>query len=610
MNGYNSFARNEIMLDAAPAAGTDEWGIDSVKNIQLGQVGPDRVSDTNVQVVGIDEPDILKTDGKEIFFSGTARYYYREPGLIQPMMDIDIAPGVALPPQEYPSAKTSLIKAWPPAELGLDSQILETGDLLYKDDTLVVFAGNYIYAYDVSDEANPQKTWTVTLEDRHNYRSARLMGDKIYLVTTTYLGYDYTCPMPLLEIDGITTSLDCGSIYHPKNPSAADISFNVVTLDIKSGQTLDKVAFLGSGYSSVTYMSEDNLFITYDQPLDEFQFMYNFLATKANDLIPSEIMSQMSKLNSYDISYRAKMVEMETLMQKWLQSIDKDEELRLENEFENRIADYMNENKRNLVKSGIVKISLDNLDIKANGVVPGTPLNQFSLDEYKGNLRIATTIGRGWFGFGRIEESANDIYVLDKNLNVKGSITDLGLTEEIYSARFIGDRGYLVTFRRTDPFYILDLSNASKPMMTGELKIPGYSSYLHPVTDDKVLGVGEENGKVKISYFDVSDANSPKEIDKYSLDEYYSEVSSNHHAFLLDAKHQIFFIPAGQGGYIFSYESNKLELVRAVDMDAVKRAMYINDYMYIVAEDYIVILNENDWEKVNELDLQAAAADL
>ena len=254
-------------------------------------------------------------------------------------------------------------------------------------------------------------------------------------------------------------------------------------------------------------------------------------------------------------------------------------------------------------KEGTMEL-LKDLNIKSNGSVPGVPLNQFSLDEYDNHLRIATTVGGRWFaGFGTNSETSNDVYVLDKDLKIKGSILDLGVTERIYSARFIGEKGYLVTFRQIDPFYVLDLSNPKSPHMSGELKIPGYSSYLHPIDEDTILGVGMEDRQVKLSLFDVSDPNNPKEIDKYMLDEYGSEALHNHHAFLLDDKHKVFFLPAYQGGYIFSYTGNKISLTKAIADYEVKRALYIDDYFYILAEDAITVLNEEDWTEVNNLDL-------
>jgi uncharacterized secreted protein with C-terminal beta-propeller domain len=278
--------------------------------------------------------------------------------------------------------------------------------------------------------------------------------------------------------------------------------------------------------------------------------------------------------------------------------------LRIDNEIENRMADYYQDHKRDLETTGIIKIGLDEFEITASGNVPGKPLNQFSLDEYNDDLRIATTVGEGFrFGFGGTRESANDVYVLDGNLNKKGALQDLGLEERIYSARFIEDKGYLVTFRQIDPFFVIDLSDPMKPELKSELKIPGYSSYLHPITKDKILGIGKEGSKVKISLFDVSNPENPLEVDKYTLDEYWSDILDTHHAFLLDSKHQVFFLPGRRGGYIFSYKNNNLELRRAVSEIAARRAIYLDDFLYIIGDNKIVVLNEINWEEVNELEL-------
>jgi len=308
-------------------------------------------------------------------------------------------------------------------------------------------------------------------------------------------------------------------------------------------------------------------------------------------------------LESYEISDQAKYTEFTILMERYYNSLSDDERLRVENEMENRISDYFKLHKRELGKTGIIKIELEKFGISATGDIPGRPLNQFSLDEYQENLRVATTVGEGFWGFGGQRESANDVYVLDKNLKILGSVKDLGLTERIYSVRFIEDKGYLVTFRQIDPFFVLDLSDPEKPELKSQLKIPGYSSYLHPITKDKILGIGKEGSNVKISLFDVSNPENPTEISKYNLDEYWSDILNTHHAFLLDSKHQIFFLPGSRGGYIFSYKENKLELKRAVSDISAKRAIYINDYLYIIGENKIVVLNELNWEKVNELEL-------
>jgi uncharacterized secreted protein with C-terminal beta-propeller domain len=251
-----------------------------------------------------------------------------------------------------------------------------------------------------------------------------------------------------------------------------------------------------------------------------------------------------------------------------------------------------------------VKIKRDGLSIQATGKIPGSTLNQFSFDEWKGDLRVATTVGGQnpfyMLGGTNLTEQVSDVYVLGANLEVKGSVKDLGKTERIYSVRFVEDRGYVVTFRQTDPFYVLDLSNSYSPLVKGELKIPGYSSYLHPLGKHMILGIGREQ-QVKLSLFDVSDPKAPKEVSKYELaNEYWSEAMDNHHAFLQDDKYHAFFLPGSRGGYVFSYEANTLSLVKALEAPGVKRGLYLNDYLYIVSDSGITSFREGSWEKIGE----------
>jgi inhibitor of cysteine peptidase len=147
------------------------------------------------------------------------------------------------------------------------------------------------------------------------------------------------------------------------------------------------------------------------------------------------------------------------------------------------------------------------------------------------------------------------------------------------------------------------LSVPTKPVMTGELKIPGYSSYLHPLTDTLILGIGKEGSKVKLSMFDVSDVSNPQEIDKYSLDEYHSEALNNHHAFLMDAQNEVFFLPGSKGGYVFSYSNNEFEMLKAVGENQVKRALYLDDYLYVIASESITVLDMKNWVEISEFDI-------
>ncbi|MDP2927147.1 MAG: beta-propeller domain-containing protein [bacterium] len=551
--------------------------------------GPERVSETTVQVAGIDEPDIVKTDGREIYFSKEGYGWW---GGEQKM----IAP-------EYQN-RTNLIRAFPPADLTKDSQIDKAGNLLLVKNRLIIFSGQEILGYDVSDSKKPEKKWSLELENNVWLVAARLKGDKIYLVTQTAINDANPCPIEILKGGDSPLSIRCTDIYHPVSPLPVDTTSTAMILDPASGRVEKNISFVSSSGNSVVYMSNQAVYLAYSYYEDTTQFFLNFVKENSRDLFPSWVMDKMEKLAGYDLSQQAKMMELQLILQKYQSSLSDDESLKLGNELNNRMTDYLKAHLRDLQKTGIVKIGLDSFTVLASGSVPGQPLNQFSLDEYQDNLRLATTVGQGWWGWGfggSQPESANDVYVLDKNLKTVGQVLNLGLTERIYSARFVGERGYLVTFRQTDPFYVLDLSDPRNPQMKGELKIPGYSSYLEPIDKDLVLGIGQEGGQVKISLFDVSSAQNPRELDKYILNEGWSEVLSTHHAFLLDKKHEIFFLPGGQGAYIFSYKGQRLEMKRAVSETSVRRAIYLDDYLYLIGDSKIVVLNELDWTKVNEL---------
>lgn len=173
-----------------------------------------------------------------------------------------------------------------------------------------------------------------------------------------------------------------------------------------------------------------------------------------------------------------------------------------------------------------------------SGQVPGHLLDQFSMSEHKGVLRVATTKGVPW---GATETSESMVVTMRRDgeaLREIGRAGGLGKGERIYAVRFEGDTAYVVTFRQTDPFYTLDLADPTAPKVLGELKITGYSGYLHPIDGDLVIGVGQEassQGRVqgtKVSLFDVQDLANPVELAKWTLPGSSSGAEWDHHAFL------------------------------------------------------------------------------
>lgn len=175
----------------------------------------------------------------------------------------------------------------------------------------------------------------------------------------------------------------------------------------------------------------------------------------------------------------------------------------------------------------------------ASGAVPGRLLNQWAMSEHEGVLRVATTTGDPWSG---VEPSQSRVTTLTEDNGVLaelGRVDGLGVTETIHAVRFIGEVGYVVTFREIDPLYTIDLSDPSDPRELGELKIPGFSNYLHPIGDGLLLGIGqdadEETGMTEggqVSLFDVSDLTDPRRIDTLDLGEGWSPVQDDHRAFL------------------------------------------------------------------------------
>ena len=202
--------------------------------------------------------------------------------------------------------------------------------------------------------------------------------------------------------------------------------------------------------------------------------------------------------------------------------------------------------------TAIARFALQGSDVtpQSIGMVPGQPLNQFSLDEHDGYLRIATTQGWG-------DSASNQLYVLQEEngrLNVVGQLPEnLARGERIFAARFFGDRAYLVTFRQVDPLFVVDLSDPTAPTVLGELKIPGFSHYLQTVGEDLLLGFGRDAdpqtgmaGQPQLSLFDVSDPLVPEVAAQFLFDTHvwsHSEAFYDHHAFGYFAEEGVLAIP-------------------------------------------------------------------
>jgi len=186
----------------------------------------------------------------------------------------------------------------------------------------------------------------------------------------------------------------------------------------------------------------------------------------------------------------------------------------------------------------------------ASGDVEGTLLSQWSMDEYEGTLRVVVTDENPWWGSSDVPDTAVVTMQRDGDELVEiGSVDGLGKNERVYAVRFIEDKGYVVTFRQVDPLYVVDLSDPEDPAVTGELKINGYSAYLHPIGEDLLLGVGQDatdEGRTlgtQVSVFDVSDPTDPRRLSRMTFEDAYSDAEWDHHAFLWWAPEEISVLP-------------------------------------------------------------------
>lgn len=240
----------------------------------------------------------------------------------------------------------------------------------------------------------------------------------------------------------------------------------------------------------------------------------------------------------------------------------------------------------------------------ASGEVPGRLLNQFSMSEHEGRLRVATTEG-----------SSSRVAVLETDgqaLTEVGAVDGLGPDEEIYAVRFLGDTGYVVTFRQMDPLFVIDLSDPTDPTLQGELHIPGYSAYLHPIDDTHLLGIGQDatdqgiTTGLQISLFDVGDPAAPTRVDQVMLPGDQSEAEWDHHAFLHWQPTGQAALPIWEGSLVLSVGPDHVDEQGRVDVEdgqQVFRNVVVGDRLYTVGTQTITVSRLADLQPVAELAL-------
>ncbi|MEA2055532.1 MAG: beta-propeller domain-containing protein, partial [Candidatus Thermoplasmatota archaeon] len=361
---------------------------------------------------------------------------------------------------------------------------------------------------------------------------------------------------------------------------------------------------------------------------------------------PDEIKEDVESARNFDIADYNKRQVVEWILESYYQTLDEDERTEIQTEIQRRIQ-----------RTVVHKISVDDgrIEYKCNGTIPGRTLNQFSMDEHSGFFRVATQTDGYWQS--NVKKCTN-IYVLDENLEIVGEIENIAPGENMHSARFMGNRAYLVTFKNIDPFFVIDLSDPHNPEILGELKIPGYSDYLHPYDETHVIGIGKDSDAsidadkihsdnavyytailgVKIALFDVSDPENPKEVSKVVIGDRGTStpVLNDHKAFLFDREKELLVLPINlhelkddnkhyadltfQGAYVyklnledgFEYQGRITHQNDDTFEDGyrwykwpsqVTRSLYIDNVLYTISDSMVKMNSLEDLSEINSVEL-------
>jgi inhibitor of cysteine peptidase len=518
-------------------------------NAKTPTVSPANVySTTNVQVAGIDEPDFIKNDGKYAYI------------LSQDKISIIDA---------YPGETAKLV-----SKVGLDVKGNYLQNMFLNKDRLVIFYNdnqeqysinrydyiptpNYLpvthaVIIDVSDKENPRILHNYELTGY--YAGARMIGSHVYLISNTSV--DYVHPMPPI-LRGVASGPITSDVYYFDNPEP-NYNFNTITtFDIFSNEINSKTFLMGA--TGTLYVSNDAIYLTYqkyqpyyyDQSYAKDRFFNVILP-----LLPEELQAQIKSIDASNIEQSQKWIQISDLMQNTYNKMSEGDKSKLFDKIQQALTQYDSKIQQDYRKTIIQKFAINNGTITyvGKGEVQGYLLNQYSMDEYGDRFRVATTT-EYYTSKGTV--TANNVYVLDESLNVVGSLDKVAPDESIYSARFMGDKLYLVTYQRVDPFFVIDLASDT-PKILGALKIPGYSSYLHPYDKTHIIGIGKETKQnqyggmeplgVKISLFDVSNMTNPITVGTYLIGSQStdSEVLSEPKALLFDKEKNILSIPVFQ----------------------------------------------------------------
>lgn len=431
-------------------------------------------STTNIQVEGVDEGDVVKTDGEYLYV--LSDWFDNEANSHEHQLII--------------------VNVEDPADPAVVSRYEFEGDVIEQylnGDRVTVLSESgddvIVTLLDVTDRSNPTLIYESAIEGK--LESSRAIGDFVYVIANTYSS------MQLPTIAMVCAADNEGCFYETKQQFVTRVQDSIlesvpqIETQNEAGEVIDTRGVFD--FSQMLELSDSNTW-------ENFSAVVTFDVASDTGPIASTAFSHGATSHIHVSAQAIYLLE--------------DTQASASNAW----GWHGNPNSQ----TEIHKLAFDNegsVSWVASGTVKGKVLNQFSVDEHNGFLRVATTT-RDWNG-------ENNLYVLKpvgEQLATVGSIEGLAKNERIYSARFVGDRGFVVTFKRVDPLFVFDLSDPTKPTVLGELKVSGYSNYLQLIDESHLLGIGRETNahgyyeEIQVSLFNISDVDSPSLLHRYSFE--------------------------------------------------------------------------------------------
>ncbi len=660
-SGYGQFGALEKSVRAPSAAFAD-----SGSRVSASEAQADDYSQTNIQVEGVDEADIVKNDGKYIYtivgnkvvianaFPAENMKIASEIEIKNNILEIFVnndklivftqgyEPVVASEDDSNEESVVRNVEVSKRASAGVATDVAIAP--WYSGDSKV-----YVYIYDISDREKPELDDEISFDG--NYIDSRMIDDYIYVVSNKYIENNRPI-LPVYKLNGVEERIALNSIYYFDYVDYNYVFNSISSINVKNGDIESKIYMTGA--SNNIYVSENNIYLTYTKWISGREYWEKSIEEAIMPLLPENLKEEIENILNSKKGLNERIEEVNIIIQDYSNSLRGEEKAEFDKELYESLRDFELEIRKESERTVIHKINVDEekIEYKEVGEVPGTVLNQFSMDEHNNNFRIATTSGQIWDG-----SSDNNLYVLNEELNIIGKIEKLAPGERIYSARFIGDRAYLVTFKKIDPFFVIDLSDSNNPEVLGYLKIPGYSDYLHPYDENHIIGIGKEAvdaneegfGRdfawyqgLKIAIFDVRDIKNPRERAKIVVGDRGTDSYAlhDHKAFLFDKKRNLLVMPVSlaeidkteyqgeipasaygetvwQGAYIFDIRLDEIKIkgrITHYDVidkerygyygpESIQRALYMNDVLYTLSLKKIKASDLDDLREISYLNL-------